>query len=131
MAKVGRRWFDGKDEQYIVSKLKEVWAIGGTDEEAVFYADISRASLNRYMDVHLEMKELRDKLKEKPILKARQSIVNGLGDPEFALKFMERKRKAEFAQRTELTGSEGEPIQIDALVKTTLERIYGDKPEGN
>ncbi len=36
-------------------------------------------------------------------------------DPEFALKFMERKRKDEFSLRTELTGKDGGAIPITTV----------------
>jgi hypothetical protein len=41
-------------------------------------------------------------LKETTIIKARNSVLRGIEDnPELALKYLERKRKAEFSTRTE------------------------------
>jgi len=94
----------------IISKLEEVFAIGGTDEEACFYADIGKSTLYNYQQDHPEFVERKETLKERPILKARQTIVKGLEDPDNAKWFLERKRKSEFASRQELTGKDGSPI---------------------
>jgi hypothetical protein len=50
-------------------------------------------------------------LKMKTILKARTTVVNALNNnPEFALKYLERKKKDEFSLRTEFTGKDGESL---------------------
>lgn len=95
-----------------IRKLEEVFAIGGTDEEACFYAGICKDALYDYQNKHPEFTERKEALKERPILKARQTIVKALDDPEQAKWYLERKKKKEFAQRTELTGDEGAPILI-------------------
>jgi hypothetical protein len=99
--KVGRKWFDGKDEQLVLTKCKEVWAIGGTDEEAAFYAETSTASISRYLTAHPDVAEIRNRLKEKPVLKARQTVVQKLGESYAnAMDYLSRKRKAEFGGAT-------------------------------
>lgn len=102
-----------------IKKLEEVFAIGGTDKEACFYANISHQTLYDYQAKHPEFIERKEALKEKPILKARQTIVQSLGDPRHAQWFLERKRKSEFAQRLENTGPDGAPlvIQFDSSLK--------------
>lgn len=94
----------------LLNKLEEVFAIGGSDTEACFYANISPETMYKYGREHPEFMERKEALKEKPILKARQTIVKGLDDPDNAKWYLERKKKKEFAQRTELTGNEGEQI---------------------
>ena len=100
--KVGRKWFDGKNETLIVAKLKEVWGLGGSDSEACFWADISKFSLKRYLDANPDIVELRNKLKEKPILKARETVVKNLSNPDIAFRYLERKKKDEFGASAEL-----------------------------
>lgn len=102
--KRGRKWFDGKSEKDVIALLKQVWAYGGTDAEAASLAEVSKDSVSRYLQVHEDVKELRDRLKERPILKARQTVVSSLDDPYVAFKYLERKRKEEFAERHELGG---------------------------
>lgn len=96
-----------------ISKLEQVFAIGGTDGEACFYADISHETLYSYQRKHPEFTERKERLKETPILKARQTVVKALDNPDMAFKFLERKKKAEFSVRTEMTGKDGEPLIIE------------------
>ena len=105
-AVMGRPWFDGKSTVEIISKCKSVWAIGGTDTEAACYAEISIAALNRWLAIHPEDKDMRDRLKETPILKARQTVVNALEDPAHAWRYLEHKRGDEFANRPTLPGTQ-------------------------
>lgn len=85
----------------ILNKLEEVFALGGTDKEACFYAGISHQALYNYQHDHPEFIERKEALKERPILKARQTIVKGLDDADNAKWYLERKAKKEFAQKTE------------------------------
>lgn len=100
-----------------IARLEEVFGIGGTDREACFYADISQQTLYDYQEKHPEFIERKEALKEKPILKARQSVVKALDDPEIALKFLERKKKDEFSVRQEVT--------FDSKYDDTLKDIKG------
>lgn len=101
----------------IVKKLEEVFALDGTISEACFYAGITRQTYYNHVKEDAEEgtteKELFDRfeaLRERPILKARQTIIKGLDQPENAKWYLERKRKTEFASRQELTGKDGSPI---------------------
>ena len=120
MAKVGR---PNIITQEIIHKLEEVFAIDGTDEEACFYANIAEATLYNYQNEHPEFLERKKHLKQRPILKARQTITKSLDDPLNAKWYLERKRKKEFAERSELTGAEGKEFsvltqeQIDELLQ--------------
>jgi hypothetical protein len=101
-----------------ITKLEEVFALGGSDSEACFYANISKQTLYNYQKEHPEFVDRKEALKEKPILKARQTVVKALDDPKDAQWFLERKRKEEFSLRQELTGAEGEsldPIKIEIV----------------
>ena len=84
-----------------IKKLEEVWAIGGTDKEAIFYADISHQTLYNYQEKHPEFIERKEKLKERPILKARQTLIKDLDNVDSAKWYLERKAKKEFAERKE------------------------------
>jgi hypothetical protein len=110
----GRKWFDGKDEEAVLTKCKEVWALGGTDAEAAYYAEISTASISRYLSAHSDVLEFRNRLKEKPVLLARQTVIAKIPDSYAnAMDYLSRKRKAEFSTRSELTGAEGKPLMPD------------------
>ncbi len=117
----GRKLFDGKDKDIVLAKCQEVWGLGGTDEEASFFADISVSSLNRYLAKNKKVRELRDRLKERPILMARQSVLNHLkNDGGLALKFLERRKRDEFSTRVE-NDDLGKGKEIDDLKKQLKE----------
>lgn len=111
MAKEGR---PTKMTEETVKKLEEVFAIGGSDEEACFYADISKQTLYNYQQDHPEFVDRKEALKERPILKARQTVVSALGDPNYAFKYLEKKRKKEFGNTLDLT-TDGERLPIQAI----------------
>ncbi len=94
-----------------LKKLEEAFAIGASDNEACFYADISHQTLYTYQSDHPEFLDRKNALKERPVLLARQSVIKGLeSDPQLALKYLERRKPGEFAIRRELTGSDGAPL---------------------
>lgn len=86
----------------VLRKLEEAFAIGASDKEACFYADIAPSSLYYYQERHPEFSERKAALKEKPILMARQTIVKNLDNPDIAKWLLERKRKQEFSTKTEV-----------------------------
>ena len=94
-----------------VKKLEEAFSIGASVSEACMYADIHRDTYYRWIRNNPLLQDRFQALLEKPILKARQTVVNAIGsNPELALKFLERKRKAEFSTRNEITGEDGKPM---------------------
>jgi predicted DNA-binding protein YlxM (UPF0122 family) len=98
-----------------VNKLRQAFAIDATIEEACFYSGISKQC---YYDNVKKDKKLLDQLealRNKPVLKARQTVVNSLDNPDSAKWYLERKRKKEFAQRGELTGADGKDLPLPIL----------------
>lgn len=86
----------------VLRKLEEAFAIGASDLEACFYADISKTALYEYQERNPKFTERKAKLKERPVLMARQSVVKAIeSDVLTARWFLERKRKSEFAVKTE------------------------------
>jgi hypothetical protein len=63
-----------------VRKLEEAFALGCTDLEACFYADISRTSLHKYQEANPEFADRKERLKQRPVLLARKVIVDALLD---------------------------------------------------
>lgn len=100
-----------------VRKLEESFAIGASVSEACYYADISRETYYRWEKENPELKEKYDRLKEKPVLKARQTIAKALDNVDVAKWYLERKLKGEFSLRSELTGKDG----ADLLPKPILD----------
>lgn len=118
-----------------LQQLREAFLMGCTDREACLYADIGTSTLYNYQEEHPDFVEQKKVWKENPILIARKSVVNALaGDYEHALKYLERRKKDEFAVRNELTGKEGDEIKINAAITGMRiikdgDRVQNQEPE--
>lgn len=86
-----------------VKKLEEVFAIDGTVEEACYYADISKQTYYNWIDEFPKMKEQFDRLRNRPILKARQEVIKGLNNYQNAMDYLKRKKRKEFGDNVDLT----------------------------
>ena len=100
-----------------LKKLEEVFAIDGTVQEACFYADITHTTYYNWLEKKPELVERFEALRNRPILKARQTVVKSLETPSGAQWYLQRKRKAEFSERTEVTGADGAAIQVEISPK--------------
>ena len=91
-----------KMDELTLKKLEEAFSIGASDKEACFYAGISHQTLYNYQEKHPEYVDRKEALKERPVLMARQTVMNNLAtDVDVAKWYLERKRKAEFSTKTE------------------------------
>lgn len=83
-------------------KMEEATALDATVEEVCFYAGISKDTYYKWIKKDNKLSDYLTALRNKPVLKARQEVIKGLTDnPEFSLKYLERKRKNEFSTRVE------------------------------
>lgn len=105
MAEIGR---PSEMTEEKVKKLEEVFAIDGTVQEACFYADISKQTYYNWLEKRPELVDRFEALRERPVLKARQTVVKSLDDPEYAFKYLEKKRKNEFGNAVTLQIEKGE-----------------------
>jgi predicted DNA-binding protein YlxM (UPF0122 family) len=111
----------------VVKKLEEAFAIDASISEACFYANITRQSYYNNVKPETELFDRFEALRNKPILKARQTVVKGLEEPEHAKWYLARKKKLEFSERTEHTGAEGR----DLFKPTDEERAIVEKALSN
>lgn len=102
----------------VVSKLELAFAIGSNVTEACIYADISRETLYAYIRKNPEFSDRIEGLKSKPILKAKQTVVQSLDDPDYAFRYLER-RSEDFKPKAEVKHSGG--IFIGHLLKELRE----------
>ena len=108
----GRKWFDGKDEQVILAKLREVTALDASIEECLYYADISSDSYYRYLKSHQDFARELSKMRERPVLKARQTVISKMGESyQNAMDYLKRKRKFEFGDNVDIT-SDHQPLPL-------------------
>lgn len=84
-----------------VKKLQEAFAIDASIPEACYYADITKQTYYNWKKRHPELFDSFERLRERPVLAARQTVVKNLPkNPDLAMRYLERKRKKEFAPRS-------------------------------
>jgi hypothetical protein len=110
-----------------VKKLEEAFAIGADIRAACAYADISRQCYYNWIEADPKLQEKFDTLREKPILKAYNTIMKDLDKPDTAKWLLERKRKKEFSTRTELTGEDGKDFPSPILANVILDNDSNKK----
>lgn len=121
--KAGRKTVKSEE---IIRKIEECAALGSSIEEIAFYAGIHRATLYRWMAEDQELKDRIEELQERPILKARQTVVKSLEEPENAKWYLERKRKNEFSTKSEVESKSEIQVSGDVEVKTCSEDIIDE-----
>jgi hypothetical protein len=86
-----------------IKKLEEAFALDCSVGEACFYAEISHQTYYNWLEAKPELVERFKALRERPVLLARTAVVNKIkeGDADVAMKYLERKRKAEFSTKVE------------------------------
>jgi hypothetical protein len=127
MANVGR---PTKMTEEVVRILEQAFAMGCSDREACLMADISHQTLYDYQTLNPEFVDRKEMLKETPILKARQTIIDNLNSPNIATWYLERKKKDEFTPKQEIenTGTKELDAMRDNLNKLTKYVKTGTTP---
>lgn len=119
----------------VVKKLEEAFLMDCTVEEACFSANITKQTYYNWVKSFPDLLERFNSLRENPVYVARRSVMSGIEkDPELALKYLERKKKAEFSLRTELGGIDGKDLipddnrkeQANGLIKEYLNDNTGN-----
>jgi hypothetical protein len=88
-----------------LNKIRQAFAIDATVEEACFYANISEVTYYNWKKKNPELFKEIERLRQAPILKARQEVVNGLVGFDNSLKYLSKKKKNEFGDKLEIDGS--------------------------
>ena len=100
-----------------IAKLEIAFSNGASDLEACFVAGISKSTFYDYCKENPSFSDRKEALKDMPKYRARVNIVEAInnGDKQQSNWYLERKAKAEFAQRTEQTGADGTPIVVNLV----------------
>jgi len=90
--------------------LREAFSWGCTDTEACCYAEISTSTLYNYCVANPKFLELKNKLKDMPMMKARRIVNVALDSDDLntANRVIDRKEGTKVKQ--EITGADGAPI---------------------
>ena len=89
----------------VILKLEQAWSIGASDTEAAMCAGISPTRVSQLKNEMPELAEYAEALKQRPVFKARSTIVKNLRKPRWSAWYLERKVPAEFAQQQKVEHS--------------------------
>ncbi|WP_457635783.1 hypothetical protein [Persephonella sp.] len=120
MAKRGRKV--QKKTSEVLNRLRQALSIDATVEEACFYAGITKDTYYRWIKEDKELADELEGLRNKPVLKARETVVKSLGDPNWAFKYLEKKRRKEFGNYQEID-LKGKVENTQDLNDKDIERI--------
>jgi len=85
-------------------KIEEATALDASIEEVCFYADISRESYYQLIKKDKDFSDRLDALRNRPILKARQTVIARIGESYAnAMDYLKRKKKLEFGENVDIT----------------------------
>lgn len=102
----------------VLQKLEQAFSFGCSDREACIYAEISMAGLYHYQSHHPAFLDRKELLKDKPILKARSTVVAALNQPEHAEWYLERKMKSEFSAKQDINFTGDVKIELVSFAET-------------
>lgn len=110
----------------VETALTQYLSDGATNAEACRLANISEDSFYRKIKDDSDFADRMEIARNETIYQAKKVVTRAVkaGDKATAEWYLERKAKAEFAPRTELTGSEGTPlgyVHSGDLIEKTLE----------
>lgn len=102
---------------------------GANNTEACRLANISEDSFYTRVKNDKEFADKMELARNETVLQAKKVVKQAIneGDKQMASWYLERKAKAEFAQRTELTGSEGTPLGY--VYSSDIKQIETDQPK--
>lgn len=101
-----------------IDKIEYVFSMGGTDLEACLHADISMATLYAYQDAHPEFSDRKLKLKQRPMLRARTTILKAIDTDVNTAKWYAERKDPELKQKSEVdvtTGGEKVNSNIEEI----------------
>lgn len=117
-------------------KIEEATALDASIEEVCFYADISRESYYQLIKKDKEFSDRLEALRNRPILKARQTVIAKIGESYAnAMDYLKRKKKLEFGENIDVTsGGEKLPqplVNINALLDNNNTKENSEPKEEN
>jgi hypothetical protein len=107
----------------VMRKLEQAFTIDCSIEEACSFAGIGTTSFFEYQRKHPEYTEVVQSYRNRLAIRARQALAKTIDEAKNAQWWLERKRRAEFAMRQEVTGADGGAIKIQDCPMTDDEII--------
>jgi hypothetical protein len=107
------------DRMKALRYLVEAFKLDATDEEACSYAGVSETWYYDEMKKNDEFSDQIHRAQRYPFLVAKGSVVGAMetGDNIIGLKYLERRQKKLYSPRVEVTGEDGDAVQINLLTE--------------
>ena len=99
----------------IEMKLEQAFSLGSTVVSACFYAGIGETTYHDWARSDPEFSARMEALKQKPVLKALETVVNGLSDPAMARWYLE-KRQDDFKPK--------QAVQVDGSLEIAGDLLF-------
>lgn len=99
----------------VVRKIEQVAALDGSVEEMAYYAGIHKDTIYAWLKNDKEFSDRIQQLRERPVLKARQTINAALTNPDHAFRYMERKKPKEFMPTAKIQHEGQVSVAIGAI----------------
>jgi len=119
-----------------IDKLRQAFMMGCSDREACVYANIANQTLYNYQLGNPEFLEQKMTFKAYPLIKARKTIFDNLGDTKTAQWYLERKCRKEFGLRAVVKAESGsmrnsmpkpltieETLEIETIIQEQMKQI--------
>lgn len=105
-------------DEAVLAKLEYAFTNSFTDDEASLYANISPATLYRYIEDNPEFWERKEILKKNPNIKAKLNWIKKLEWEDYiaSKEWLERKSKGEFSTKQEVDNNHSWNVTIGSLL---------------
>jgi hypothetical protein len=112
-----------------IKKLEEAASLDCSIPEMCFHAEISKQTYYTWIEDDPKLLDRLESLRQKPFMNCRAAIQKAVaqGNAEMALKYLERKRKIEFAPKSEVEHSG--TLSLEQLIDGSFVDPKKDKGE--
>lgn len=120
-----------------LNKLVDAYKFHATDDQACYYAGISKTQLLYFQELHPDFYRIKDAVKQDANLRARKRVIGDIDkDTSNAWKWLERTEKDIFSPRVEAAGLNGRDLfdgvtaELKALTEGIRKRQRDEKYTG-
>ena len=109
----------------VINKMEQAFSLDASIDEMCLFAGITPQTYYNFIKKWPDLLERFTALRNRPVLKARNTVVGALGEPIHAFKYLEKKRRAEFGEKiaVEHSGKVENEIGVTSEVKEIIDEF--------
>lgn len=96
-----------------IKKLEEIYALDASMREIAYYLDVGLQTIYNWKEKNPKLFERLERIRQRPVLRARNTFVANLDQLDAAIKYLKSKRKEEFSERAETKSTVDVTVAID------------------